>query len=72
MDSPQGKWTDSQRGEHANLATTLIKPMGQILDFLMDPEQGLQSGNYKTGYTGRVVKGLRFITREAQQALDAI
>ena len=42
--------------------------MGQILDFLMDPNQGLMSGNYKTGYTGRVVKGLRFITREAQQA----
>ena len=69
---PKGKWTDAQRGEHANLANTLIKPMGQILDFLMDPNQGLMSGNYKTGYTGRVVKGLRFITREAQQALDAI
>ena len=72
LGSPQGKWTDSQRGENANLAVTLGKNIGQVLDFLMDPKQGLHSGNFKTGYTGRVVKGLRFITREAQQALDAI
>jgi len=72
MGSPQGKWTDAQRGENANLAVTLGKNLGQILDFLMDPQQGLHSGNFKTGYTGRVIKGLRFITREAQQALDAI
>ena len=72
MGSPQGKWTDAQRGENANLAVTLGKNIGQILDFLMDPQQGLHSGNFKTGYTGRVIKGLRFITREAQQALDAI
>jgi len=72
MGDPKGKWTDSQRGENANLAVTLGKNMGQILDFLMDPQQGLHSGNFKTGYTGRVVKGLRFITREVQQALNAI
>ena len=72
LGSPQGKWTDAQRGENANLAVTLGKNIGQILDFLMDPKQGLHSGNFKTGYTGRVIKGLRFITKEAQQALDAI
>jgi len=72
LGSPQGKWTDAQRGENANLAVTLGKNIPQILDFLMDPKQGLHSGNFKTGYTGKVIKGLRFITREAQQALDAI
>ena len=67
-----GDFTKSQRGEHANLAVTLEKNIPQILNFLMDPQQGLHSGNFKTGGTGSVVKGLRFITKEAQQALDAI
>jgi hypothetical protein len=67
-----GDFTKSQRGEHANLAVTLEKNIPQILNFLMDPQQGLHSGNFKTGGTGSVVKGLRFITKEVQQALDAI
>ncbi len=67
-----GDFTKSQRGEHANLAVTLEKNIPQILNFLMDPKMGLHSGNFKTGGTGSVVKGLRFITREVQQALDAI
>jgi len=67
-----GDFTKSQRGEHANLAVTLEKNIPQLLNFLMDPQQGLHSGNFKTGGTGSVVKGLRFITKEAQQALDAI
>ena len=72
LGDPKGKWTDSQRGENAQLAVTLEKNIGQVLDFLMDPQQGLHSGNYKTGYTGKVIKGLRFITKETQQLLDVI
>jgi len=72
LGDPKGKWTDSQRGENAQLAVTLEKNIGQVLDFLMDPQQGLHSGNFKTGYTGKVIKGLRFITKESQQALEAL
>ena len=72
LSDPKGKWTDSQRGENAQLATTLVKNIPQILDFLMNPQVGLHSGNFKTGYTGKVIKGLRFLTKETNQALDAI
>jgi len=72
MSDPKGKWTDSQRGENAQLATTLVKNIPQILDFLMNPEVGLHSGNFKTGYTGKAIKGLRFLTKETNQLLDAI
>ena len=35
LGDPKGKWTDSQRGENAQLAVTLEKNIGQVLDFLM-------------------------------------
>jgi len=62
--------TKSQRGENVMLANVYERNMGQILNFLMDPEIGLHSGNFKTGSTGAVLKTLRFLDREVNHAWD--
>jgi hypothetical protein len=64
--------TKSQRGENVMLANTYERNIGQILNFLMDPEIGLHSGNFKTGSTGAVLKTLRFLNREVTHAWDTI
>ena len=64
--------TKAQRGENVMLANVYERNMGQILNFLMDPEIGLHSGNFKTGSTGAVLKTLRFLDREVNHAWDTI
>jgi len=64
--------TDAQRGENVMLANVYERNLEQILSFLMDPEQGLHSGNFKTGTTGGIVKTLRFADREVQQIWNTI
>jgi len=64
--------TKAQRGENVMLANVYERNMGQILNFLMDPEIGLHSGNFKTGSTGAVLKTLRYLDREVNHAWDTI
>ena len=64
--------TKAQRGENVMLANVYERNMGQILNFLMDPEIGLHSGNFKTGATGAVLKTLRYLDREVNHAWDTI
>jgi len=64
--------TKAQRGENVMLANVYERNIGQILNFLMDPEIGLHSGNFKTGSTGAVLKTLRFLDREVNHAWDTI
>jgi len=64
--------TKAQRGENVMLANTYERNIGQILNFLMDPEIGLHSGQFKTGSTGAVLKGLRFLDREVNNAWNTL
>jgi len=64
--------TKAQRGENVMLANTYERNIGQILNFLMDPEIGLHSGNFKTGSAGAVLKTLRFLDREVNNAWNTL
>jgi hypothetical protein len=64
--------TKAQRGENVMLANTYERNIGQILNFLMDPEIGLHSGQFKTGSTGAILKGLRFLDREVNNAWNTL
>jgi hypothetical protein len=62
--------TKSQRGQESLLADTYKGNMGPILNFIMDPEIGVHSGNFHTGTAGRLAQVGRFVTRDIQHLFN--
>ena len=58
--------TNAQRGEQSLLAGVYKSNLPQILNFVMDPEIGVHSGNFQTGSAGLLLKTSRFVTRDIQ------
>ena len=62
--------TNSQRGQESLLADTYKGNLGPILNFIMDPEIGVHSGNFHTGTAGRFAQVGRFVTRDIQHLFN--
>ena len=62
--------TKSQRGQESLLADTYKGNLGPILNFIMDPEIGVHSGNFHTGTAGRFAQVGRFVTRDIQHLFN--
>ena len=66
------KLTNSQRGQESLLADTYQGNLGQILNFITDPEIGVHSGNFHTGTAGKFIQLGRFVTRDIQHAFNTL
>ena len=64
--------TKSQRGQESLLADTYKGNLGQILNFITDPELGVHSGNFHTGTAGKFIQLGRFVTRDIQHAFNTL
>ena len=66
------KLTNSQRGQESLLADTYQGNLGQILNFITDPEIGVHSGNFHTGTAGKFIQLGRFVTRDIQHLFNTL